>query len=110
MNTYDPQPIDTSDIELPSDLIELTEQLAENVHDIWAYRRLKEGRKIGEKRDDVMKIHPNLIPYSQLEESEKEYDREAAIQSIKFIISLGYKIKKKKGSITNSRICRHEFG
>lgn len=91
---YKPTPLDTANVVLPDDLLELTEKIAENVHDIWAVGRIKEGWTYGEKRDDTKKETPCLVPYSELPESEKEYDRNTALETIKLIIKLGYDIKK----------------
>lgn len=91
---YKPNPIDTSDIVIPEGLMELTEKIAENVHENWAAGRIAEGWTYGEKRDDNKKTTPCLVPYSELPESEKEYDRNTAIQTIKLIVALGYKLEK----------------
>lgn len=91
---YKPQPIDTSEVVLPNDLIELTEQIAENVHEVWSQNRINDGWKYGEVRNDANKETPCLVPYSELPESEKEYDRKTAFETIKLIIKLGYKINK----------------
>jgi len=80
---YTPRPIDTSTITLPNDLSSLTEKLAESTHDQWALQRLSEGWTHGEKRDDAAKTHPSLIPYADLSESEKEYDRITALETLK---------------------------
>lgn len=92
---YTPKPVDTSAVELPQELLKLTEQIAENVHEIWSCGRIAEGWVYGEKRDDSKKTTPCLVPYSQLSESEKEYDRNTAIETLKLIVALGYKIEKK---------------
>ena len=94
MTTYQPHPIDTTDIELSAEMKALTEQLAENVHEVWSAGRIADGWRWGEQRDDERKLHPCLVPYDQLPESEKEYDRNTAIQTIKTILKLGYKISK----------------
>ncbi len=91
---YKPSPIDTSNITLPKELIELTEKIAENVHDVWAQGRIREGWVYGDIRDDTKKQTPCLVPYSELSESEKEYDRNTALETVKLIVKLGYKIKK----------------
>lgn len=91
---YQPKPIDTSGIELPEDLMKLTERLAENAHDVWAARRMAEGWTYGPKRDDAAKKHPDLVPYSELPEAEKEYDRKMAMGTLKAILALGYRIQK----------------
>lgn len=92
---YKPNPIDTSKVELPEELFELMEQIAENVHENWSESRIAEGWTYGEVRDDVKRTTPCLVPYSQLPESEKEYDRKTALQTLKLITMLGYKIEKK---------------
>lgn len=94
MNTYHPKPLDTSEIELPRDLLELTERIAENVHEVWSAGRIAEGWTYGEKRDDKIKQTPCLVPYSMLPESEKEYDRKTALNTLKLVIALGYRIEK----------------
>lgn len=91
---YKPNPIDTSAIELPKELLELTERIAENVHENWSAGRVAEGWIYGEERDDEKKTTPCLVPYSELSESEKEFDRNTAIQTLKLIVALGYKIDK----------------
>lgn len=92
--TYIPQPISTEDIELSKDILELSEQIAENVHEVWAASRMSEGWTYGQERNDELKQHPCLIPYDELPETEKDYDRNTAMQTLKLIQKLGYKITK----------------
>lgn len=92
---YRPNPIDTADVRLPEELLALTEQIAENVHEVWAASRLAEGWVWGENRDNEKKTTPCLVPYEQLPEIEKEYDRNTALQTLKLIVKLGYTIEKK---------------
>ena len=92
---YQPDPIDTSNIAIPPALAVLTEHLAENVHEIWAKQRLKDGWSWGPTRDDPLKQHPCLVPYDQLPESEKEYDRGTVLGTVKAILALGYQIAKR---------------
>jgi hypothetical protein len=91
---YIPVPIDTSGIKLPREILDLTEKLAENAHDIWAMRRLAEGWRHGPVRDDARKETPCLVPYADLPDSEQQYDRHAALETLKAIIALGYRIEK----------------
>ena len=91
---YKPKPIDTSDIELSKELIDLTEKLAENVHEVWSVNRINEGWIYGEERDDLKKTTPCLVPYDQLPEFEKDYARRTAIETLKLILKLGFKIEK----------------
>lgn len=92
---YNPKPIDTTDIQLPQELLELTEKIAENVHDVWAIGRITQGWNYGPVRDDEKKETPCLVPYQDLPESEKDFDRNSAIQTIKQILTMGYSIVKK---------------
>jgi ryanodine receptor 2 len=92
--TYTPKPIPTDNVTLPSELLELTEQLAENTHEQWAAQRIKDGWIYGPRRDDATRQHPCLVPYSELPDSEKEYDRITALQTLKAIVALGWKIQK----------------
>ena len=91
---YTPKPIDTKDIILPEELLALTEKIAENVHDVWAAGRIREGWTYGETKDTEKKTTPLLIPYSDLPDSEKAYDRNTALESIKLVLKLGYQITK----------------
>lgn len=86
--------LDTGKVELPSELMELTELLARNVHKIWMEQRLAKGWTYGEERNDALKEHPCLVPYDELSEDEKVYDRNSAVETLKTIILLGYRIKK----------------
>lgn len=91
---YKPLPIDTSDIELPDSLTPLIEAIAKNVHDVWAKSRIAEGWVYGEKKDNEKKTTPCLVPYEELPESEKDYDRNTAIETLKLVIKLGFDVKK----------------
>ena len=91
---YIPKPISTEDVELAKDILELSEQIAENVHEVWAASRMSEGWTYGKERNDALKQHPCLIPYDELPETEKDYDRNTAMQTLKLIQKLGYTIKK----------------
>lgn len=96
MSGYQPKPIDTDDIILPKDLLELTEKLAENVHENWAKARLEDGWVYGEVRDDARKTTPCLVPYADLPEEEREYDRRTALETIRQILKLGYTIQPRE--------------
>lgn len=92
---YTPKPIDTSDVSLPEELVALTEKIAENVHDVWSAGRMAEGWTYGKKKDAEKKTTPLLIPYSELPESEKVYDRNTAFETLRLIVKMGYRIEKR---------------
>ena len=91
-NNYTPQPIDTNDIVLPKELNELAEMIANNVHEVWSAGRMKEGWTYGEVRNDAELQHPCLVPFEDLTEAEKEYDRNTSQETLKLIMKLGFKI------------------
>ena len=91
---YVPQPMDTSDVQLPQELNELVEKMAKNVHEVWAQSRMEQGWTYGPERNDALKHHPCLVPYEDLPDVEKAYDRDTALGTLKFIVKAGFKISK----------------
>ena len=94
MKKYVPNPVDTRSIELPADLKELIEEMAKNVHEVWAQNRINQGWSYGEVRNDELKQHPCLVPYEDLSEEEKLYDRETSTETLKLILKLGFNINR----------------
>ena len=92
-NNYTPRPIDTKDVTLPKELNALAENIAKNVHEVWSAGRMKDGWTYGEERNDAEKKHPCLVPYEELSEEEKEYDRNTSIETIKLILKLGLRLQ-----------------
>ena len=91
---YEPRPIDVDHIALPDGIDDLIERLAEHNHDIWARQRIAEGWSYGPARNDQTKQHPDLVPYAELPDAEKEYDRKTAVGLVKAIVALGYRVEK----------------
>ena len=91
---YIPQPIDTSDVKLPEELEQLVEQMSKNVHEVWSETRISQGWTYGEQRNDELKTHPCLVPYENLPEEEKEYDRNTSVGTLKLIMKLGFNISR----------------
>ena len=91
---YIPTPAETSEVKLPEELLPLIEEMAKNVHEVWARNRMDEGWTYGPVRDDVHKKHPCLVPYEDLPESEKDYDRATSQETLKLILMSGFGISK----------------
>lgn len=91
---YTPKPMETDQIHLDDEILELCEMLAKNAHDVWARERINQGWTYGPARNDAKKEHPCLVPYAELPESEKEFDRNTAMETLKVILALGYRIRK----------------
>lgn len=92
MKQYIPQPMDTGDIELPAELQKLSEELARNVHEVWSANRRADGWSYGPVRNDEKKQHPCMVPYDELPEREKDYDRSTSLETLKFILKSGFSI------------------
>ncbi len=93
---YIPQPVDTSDVQLPEELNALVEDMAKNVHEVWAQNRVQQGWIYGSERNDTLKHHPCMVAYEELPEQERAYDRDTAVETLKLIIKLGFKIVRDK--------------
>lgn len=93
-NNYIPQPVNTDDVVLPEELINLSEQISKNVHEVWSKNRMEQGWTYGEQRDDEKRETPCLVPYEELSEEEKDYDRNTSQETLKLILKLGFKITR----------------
>ena len=91
---YKPEPIDTSKVQLSDEILELTERLAENAHEVWAQRRMAEGWRPGRDGMRTRRSISSLVPYKDLPEEEKEYDRSTALETLKGLLALGYRFEK----------------
>lgn len=81
------------DLDEDSQLLLLVEFLAENVHDCWAFAKMKLGWLYGENRSEAEKTHPNLVPYIDLYEADMDRNRQAAITVLRSLLDRGYKIQ-----------------
>ena len=76
---YEPQVPTTEELDRAAEVMaEAVEAIAEVNHDQWATDRIADGWRYGPQRDDEKKLHPDLVPYDDLPEGEKLYDRNAA--------------------------------
>ncbi|MBQ8610896.1 MAG: Ryanodine receptor Ryr [Oscillospiraceae bacterium] len=101
---YQPKNFNENELQLPEELLPLREILAEDIHDAWAAGRLAEGWQYGPVRDDLRRTHPDLVPYGDLPEGEKEYDRRTAAATIRCILAHGYRIEKAKREQAGSQV------
>lgn len=89
--SYEPKPI-WFDQPMPESITKHMEWIGEQIHDQWAANRIREGWEYGAQYDGEKKKHPCLIPYEQLSENEKEYDRVTATQTIQLLLYAGFQI------------------
>ncbi|HEX8844619.1 MAG TPA: TRAFs-binding domain-containing protein [Pyrinomonadaceae bacterium] len=90
---HKPQVLDASGAELPEEILELSERLARDAHENWSRQRLAAGWQYGPQADDARHEDPRLAPYEELPESEKQFFRDASLETLKAILSLGYRIE-----------------
>ena len=91
---YIPEPIETKDVELSEDLKSLSEDLAKHVHEVWAKGRITQGWSFGPVRNDELRQTPCLVPYEELTEEERDYDRNTSQETLRYLIKRGFKIMK----------------
>ena len=91
---YTPKPVDTDGVVLGDEIEALCEALAKNTHEVWAAGRIAEGWTYGPERDDAARRHPCLVPYEELSDSEREYDRATSRETLRLIVKLGFRIVK----------------
>ena len=70
----------------------LIEDIAKEVHASWVNLRSQDGWTYGPKRDDDTKQTPCMVPYDELPEDEKQYDRNTAQCTILALLAKGYKL------------------
>jgi hypothetical protein len=91
---YNPAPLDTSEVRLPPDVAGIVDRLSENLHEVWARKRMDDGWTYGPARNDERRLHPSLVPYSALDESERSYDMAMVLQTLKPLLALGFTIRR----------------
>jgi ppGpp synthetase/RelA/SpoT-type nucleotidyltranferase len=68
------------------------ERMAEMEHARWNLERLRSGWKFGIQRDDAEKIHPDLVPWRELPDPIREYDKKAVKEFPRRLAEVGLKI------------------
>jgi hypothetical protein len=80
--------------DIPKELQSVIESLAERAHEHWTAQRIRDGWTWGPERDDQARTHPCLVPYADLRESDREYDRRVVIGALKALLELGFRIAR----------------
>ncbi|WP_250033861.1 RyR domain-containing protein [Paractinoplanes maris] len=85
---------DTAALTLPPAVVTDLEQLAEHVHNVWGSKRLADGWRYGPERSTAERTMPSLVPYADLPEDERDYDRELVTETVKMLLRLGYRVSR----------------
>ncbi|KAI4471407.1 ran binding protein 9-related [Holotrichia oblita] len=108
---YNPQPINTSSVQLNNDLNTIVQKFSEHYHDAWGQRKLENGWQYGESWSDANKTHPRLKPYSMLNDYEKERYKEPVRESLKALLALGWSVEHIEVDVpTNNSVRRQSKG
>jgi len=70
------------------------ESMAEMEHARWNVERLLDGWKWGERRDVTRKISPHLVPWSELSDDVKEWDRQTVRKKSELQAKVGVEIHR----------------
>jgi hypothetical protein len=73
------------------------EELAKIEHDRWASDLERDGWRPGPVKDPVAKVHPLLVPWSELSEADRDKDREAVRNLPRMLLDAGFAIEREKG-------------
>ncbi|XP_072481376.1 ryanodine receptor 3 isoform X5 [Notamacropus eugenii] len=87
--SFIPCPIDTSQVVLPPHLEKIRDRLAENIHELWGMNKIELGWTFGKIRDDNKRLHPCLVEFSKLPETEKNYNLQMSTETLKTLLALG---------------------
>ncbi|XP_052768471.1 ryanodine receptor 2-like isoform X9 [Mya arenaria] len=97
-----PQPVDTSNVQLPVYVESVRDKLAENLHEVWAMNKIDQGWSWGEIRDDPRKKNPSITSFEKLPMSEKKYVITVSFETLRTLLALGYHVSMEtKESKTN---------
>ncbi|GMS80971.1 hypothetical protein PENTCL1PPCAC_3146, partial [Pristionchus entomophagus] len=92
VDPFVPIPIDISTVSLPHFANEAHSKFAENLHELWAQRKIEMGWSFGEVRNEQARRHPCLTVFNRLPDTERKYNLQLALDTIKTIEALGYHI------------------
>ncbi|XP_070577063.1 ryanodine receptor 2-like isoform X7 [Ptychodera flava] len=92
-NGYKPAPYNLSSVILTPKMERLVEQLAGNAHNVWAKDRIEQGWTYGLTEDSVYKRNPQLVPFSQLDDTAKKLNRDTASETVRTILGFGYNLE-----------------
>eukprot|EP01135_Chromosphaera_perkinsii_P010510 Nk52_evm20s2152 gene=Nk52_evmTU20s2152 len=93
-NGFCPIPLSSEGLELPNDMEEMVDKLAENSHNTELEAKKRDGWCFSFKDDDQRKYMTALVPYHELDEGRKDIYRGPLRETIQVIISVGFKIRR----------------
>ncbi|XP_047673442.1 ryanodine receptor 2 isoform X7 [Tachysurus fulvidraco] len=95
---FNPQPVDTSNVNVPEKLDHFINKYAEHSHEKWSMEKFANGWVHGEQLCDASKIHPLLKAYKGLSDKDKEVYRWPIRETLKTMLSWGWSIERMRES------------
>ncbi|XP_053730272.1 ryanodine receptor 2 [Synchiropus splendidus] len=86
---FTPRPVDISKVVLPSQVEDIQEKMAENMHELWAMDRIELGWSYGTVRDEAKKHEPFLVEFLRLPDQERNQNLQIAQDILRTLIALG---------------------
>ncbi len=77
---------------------EEVEYMAELEHGRWNAERLRDGWRFGTERDDAAKIHDSLVPWEELPDDIKKYDRDAVRLFPRILAQANLEVHRRDGA------------
>ncbi|WP_435154388.1 RyR domain-containing protein [Amycolatopsis sacchari] len=71
------------------------ERLAVAEHERWVAERRADGWRYGAERDNQRKLHPDLRPWEELGEAERQKDRNVVLALPEILADAGYRIERR---------------
>ncbi|XP_066971302.1 ryanodine receptor isoform X4 [Macrobrachium rosenbergii] len=99
---YNPMPIDTTGVELSTDIATLLDKFSEHYHDAWASRKLENGWSYSDTYTFEEKGHPRLKPYLMLSDYERERYKEPVRDALKALLAINWNIEYESMESSNS--------
>uniref|UniRef100_A0A3B4UXI4 Ryanodine receptor 2-like n=1 Tax=Seriola dumerili TaxID=41447 RepID=A0A3B4UXI4_SERDU len=89
---FTPMPVDISKVVLPTQLEDIREKMAENIHELWAMEKIDLGWTHGPVRDESKRHDPCLVEFSKLPEQERNQNLQVAQDTLRTLLALGFHI------------------
>ncbi|XP_075257500.1 ryanodine receptor 2-like isoform X3 [Convolutriloba macropyga] len=105
-NGYKPAPYDIAIVQLGPVMSKLVELLAENTHNIWAEAKIARSWTHGAQDSASMKRTPLLTEYKNLDPVARKGVRNSAVEAIKLIVVLGYRIEAPIVDVSENMLSR----
>jgi ryanodine receptor 2 len=104
VSSYVPRCIPLDTMEVPKAALPLVAVVAKTMHESWFGTRERLGWVHGLEFNAALKMHPDLLPFEELSEDVQEGHEAAAAETIKLLVSAGYRIEEEKKKTQHTKV------